>query len=145
VTGVFKKLSTPSHIDASFFMPFNGGGMNRMANDNPSLANNNMFYTYLLLKQPTDAQKLATKFPAFIKRHLGDELKEMGKERKYFITPIADIHSKFIKTCFRSRCKKGIGSSAKHTPLAVSRRIITSCFNSLSVCFYSVYGVVATF
>jgi putative ABC transport system permease protein len=92
VTGVFKKLSTPSHIDASFFMPFNGGGMNRMANDNPSLANNNMFYTYLLLKQPTDAQKLETKFPAFIKRHLGDELKEMGKERKYFITPIADIH-----------------------------------------------------
>jgi putative ABC transport system permease protein len=92
VTGVIKKLAAPSHINANFFMSFHGGDMNETANDNPSLANNNMFYTYILLKQPTDAAKLERKFPDFIKRHLGEDLKEMGKEREYFITVIADIH-----------------------------------------------------
>ena len=66
--------------------------MNRFANDNPSLLNNNMFYTYLLLKNASDGDKLADKFPGFVQRHLGNELKQMGKQRKYFLTSVSDIY-----------------------------------------------------
>ena len=66
--------------------------MDRFANDNPSLLNNNMFYTYLLLKNGSDGKKLEGKFPGFVQRHLGNELKQMGKERKYFLLPVPDIY-----------------------------------------------------
>jgi putative ABC transport system permease protein len=92
VTGVFSNPPGPSHLDARFFMSFKGGRMNRFANDNPSLLNNNMFYTYLLLKNSSDGNKLAAKFPGFVQRHLGNELKQMGKQRKYFLTPVRDIY-----------------------------------------------------
>jgi putative ABC transport system permease protein len=92
VTGVFSNPPGPSHLDARFFMSFKGGRMNRFANDNPSLLNNNMFYTYLLLKNSSDANKLAAKFPGFVQRHLGNELKQTGKQRKYFLTSVSDIY-----------------------------------------------------
>ena len=92
VTGVFSNPKGPSHLNARFFMSFRGGYMDRMANSNPSLSNNNMFYTYLLLKNSQDAKKLEQKFPGFIQRNLGDELKQMGKDRKYFMTALPDIY-----------------------------------------------------
>jgi putative ABC transport system permease protein len=92
ITGVFKTPLAPSHFDARFIMSFGGGDMNGFANDNPSAVNNNMFFTYLLLKEGADANKLAAKFPTFINTHMGAELKAMGKQRNYFLTPVHDIH-----------------------------------------------------
>lgn len=92
VTGVFTKPSTPTHLEANFFISFKGGEMDEFANDNPSLADNNMFYTYMLLKPGADAEKLHQKFPAFIQRHLSEELKTSGQSRSYFITPVSEIH-----------------------------------------------------
>jgi putative ABC transport system permease protein len=92
VTGVFRQPTTPSHIDARFIMSIKGGRMEGFANNNPSMVNNNMFYTYLLLKEGADAKQLSQKFPAFINTHLATELKNMGKKRAYFITNLKDIH-----------------------------------------------------
>ncbi|HEV7781897.1 MAG TPA: ABC transporter permease [Chitinophagaceae bacterium] len=92
ITGVFADPPGPSHIDANFFLSFGGGNMARYVNDNPSLANNNMFYTYLLLKEGADSKKVEQKFPDFIRRHLGEELKQTGKQREYFLTGVADIY-----------------------------------------------------
>jgi len=92
ITGVFSNPPGPSHLDARFFLSFRGGNMDRFANDNPSLANNNMFYTYLLLKNGSDPKMLEKKFPDFIQRHLGEQLKQMGKQRKYFVTSVPDIY-----------------------------------------------------
>ena len=58
ITGVFAAPPGPSHLDARFFLSFRGGNMDRFANDNPSLINNNMFYTYVLLKDGADPDKL---------------------------------------------------------------------------------------
>ena len=92
ITGVFNEQPGPSHLEARFFLSFRGGRMNRFANDNPSLINNNMFYTYLLLKNAPDAVKLEQKFPDFIQRHLSEQLKQNGKQRKYFLTSVSDIY-----------------------------------------------------
>ena len=51
-----------------------------------------MFYTYVLLKEGADATKLQNKFPAFIEKHMGAELKGMGRTRKHFLTPIRDVY-----------------------------------------------------
>ncbi|MBD0377449.1 MAG: ABC transporter permease, partial [Flavisolibacter sp.] len=92
ITGVFKAPPAPSHFDARFIMSFGGGNMNGFANDNPSPVNNNMFFTYLLLKEGANAKKLEAKFPAFVNTHMGSELKAMGKQRNYFLTSVKEIH-----------------------------------------------------
>lgn len=92
VAGVFRKPSMPSHLDVQFLLSFGGGNMYAFANDNPSMVNNNMFYTYLLLKPGVDVKKLQAKFPAFVRAHLGEQLKTMGKDRNYFLTRVRDVH-----------------------------------------------------
>ena len=92
ITGVFKPSSVPTHIDARFIMSMKGGNMDGMANDNPSMLNNNMFYTYLLLKEGADAETLTSKFPAFVQKHLAEELKGVGRSRNYIVTPVKDIY-----------------------------------------------------
>jgi putative ABC transport system permease protein len=92
VTGVFETPPAPSHLDAQFILSFGGGDMYGFANDNPSPVNNNMFYTYLLLKEGAQAKTLEAKFPAFVNTHIAAELKAMGKERNFFLTPVREIH-----------------------------------------------------
>jgi putative ABC transport system permease protein len=92
ITGVFKHSVVPTHLDARFIMSMKGGEMDAMANDNPSMLNNNMFYTYMLLKEDADAAKLESKFPAFVKQHIGEDLKASGGNRKYFLTNIQDVY-----------------------------------------------------
>lgn len=97
ITGVFSNPPGPSHIGARFFMSFRGGRMDRMANGNVSLQNNNMFYTYLLLKEGSDPKRLEAKFPGFIQEHLSEQLRETGKQRKYFLTSLPGIYLSGIK------------------------------------------------
>jgi putative ABC transport system permease protein len=92
VAGVFVNAETPSHLDARFFLSFKGGSVDQWANNGNDLANNNMFHTYLLLKQSSDAEKLQHKFAGFIQRYLGEELKKKGKERSYMLTALPGIY-----------------------------------------------------
>lgn len=93
VTGVFRPQTIPTHIDARFFMSIKGGDMEPyiLARGN-DLASNNMFYTYLLLAPGSDPAKLESKFPAFIDKYAGKDLKAMGFYKKQFLTPVRDIH-----------------------------------------------------
>jgi putative ABC transport system permease protein len=92
VTGVFVPSANPSHIDARFFMSMKGGGVGEWVNSMTDMVNNNMFFSYLLLKPGTDAKKLEAKFEGFIQKHAGDELKASGRNRKQYLTKVGDIH-----------------------------------------------------
>ena len=78
VTGVFIPSKLPSHIDARFFLSFQGGGMSDFINTRTELASNNMFYTYLQLAPGADAKKLERQFPAFIGKYAGKDLRALG-------------------------------------------------------------------
>jgi putative ABC transport system permease protein len=56
------------------------------------MVNNNMFFTYVKLKEGVDPQQLQTKFPSFVERHIGEELKKSGRKRAYFLANIKDVH-----------------------------------------------------
>ena len=130
VTGVFSQPEAPSHIDANFFLSFRGGNMDGFANDSPSLANNNMFNTYVVLKDGANAKALEQKFPSFIRRHLAEQLKQMGKQRNYFMLPVSDIHL--------SEIGKGISPGGSKTTLFIlgSIAILTlliACINFMNL------------
>lgn len=93
VTGVFKPAANPSHIDARFFMSMKGGGIEEFVNRNgTNFANNNMFFSYLQLKPGTDIKQLEAKFPAFVEKYAGNDLKAQGFSKKQFLTSLEDIH-----------------------------------------------------
>lgn len=92
ITGIFSPHNTPSHIDARFLMSSRGGGLEGFFHGHNTLVNNNMFHTYLLLKAGSKSQELEQKFPAFVDKHMGEELKERSTERALFLTPLEDIH-----------------------------------------------------
>ncbi|MEO8172780.1 MAG: ABC transporter permease, partial [Sediminibacterium sp.] len=92
VTGVFKPSSAPSHIAARFLMAFKGGSMEQYSARSNNLAFNNMFFTYLKLKKGTNAQQLESKFPAFIEKYAGNDLKAAGFYKKQFLTSLKDLH-----------------------------------------------------
>jgi len=93
VTGVFRPASGPSHINATFFLSFAGGGMEKyLKSRGNDFSRNNMFYTYVLLKPGTTAASLQSKLPNFVKKYEETDLKKMGRDKKQFLTPVRDIH-----------------------------------------------------
>ncbi len=93
VTGVFKTNDRPSHIDSRFFMSMKGGDVERYIQENgTSFATNNMFFTYLQLKPGSNTKNLVAKFPAFIDKYAGKDLKAMGFGKIQFLTALKDIH-----------------------------------------------------
>src|SRR6476469_2542117 len=80
ITGVFQSIATPSHIDARFIMSFKGGRMGEWINSmGNNLVDNNMFFTYLLLKPGTNSIQLESKLKNFIKKYAGAELQSSGR------------------------------------------------------------------
>lgn len=92
VTGVFTPAMSPGHIDAEFFMSLNGGAIEQYLVGRTDLASNNMFYTYFRLHADADPGNLEAKFPAFIEKYAGKDLKAMGFNKKQFLIPLRDIH-----------------------------------------------------
>ena len=93
VTGVFRPYRKPSHIDGRFFLSMKGGDIETYIRENgTSFATNNMFFTYLQLKPGSNSKSLEAKFPAFIDKYAGADLKAMGFGKKQFVTQLKDIH-----------------------------------------------------
>jgi putative ABC transport system permease protein len=93
VTGVFKPINKPSHIDGRFFLSTMGGDVAEMIkNAGTNLANNNMYYTYLLLVPGADPKKLEAQFPAFVDKYAGKELKAVGFQKAQYLISLKDIH-----------------------------------------------------
>jgi len=131
ITGVFKASPIPSHINARFIMSMRGGRIDRMANNNPSMMNNNMFFTYLLLKKGADPQKLKAKFPAFVERHIGQELKANGRHRNYILAPLKDIY-------LRAGLAKGLSAAGSLTSLFIlgsiaALTLLIACINFMNL------------
>jgi putative ABC transport system permease protein len=93
VTGVFAPKVSPSHADPEFLLSFYGGAIeDRMKRDGTNMAFDNMYTTYTLLKATANPKTLEAKFPAFIEKYAGKDLRQSGFWRKDFLLPVADIH-----------------------------------------------------
>lgn len=92
VTGVFRKPKNPSHIDAGFFMSMQSGEVGPWVRESTSMVNNNLFYTYFLLRPGADPKKLEAKFDGFINKYAGDDLRSSGRSRGQYLINVKDIH-----------------------------------------------------
>jgi len=86
VTGVFKDIPENSHLKFDMLISFPD---EKYHADNWGWPE---FYTYLMLAPGTDPQKLEAKFPAFVNRYLGAEMKQSNFRYRFHLQPIKDIH-----------------------------------------------------
>ncbi|WP_247233089.1 ABC transporter permease [Telluribacter sp. SYSU D00476] len=93
VTGVYRNESTRSHIDARYFLPMTAGWVGGFLRDQPQdFTNNSMFFTYVRLREGTNATQFAQKLPAFVDKYARQDLKATGVEKYLFLLPVPDIH-----------------------------------------------------
>ncbi|HEY4337833.1 MAG TPA: ABC transporter permease, partial [Puia sp.] len=93
VKGVFRPIDAPTHLEANFFMSMRGGDLEdmirRAAND---YATNNMYVMYVKLRPGANAKALEAKWPAWIDKYAGKDLKAYGYSRRQFLVPVRDLH-----------------------------------------------------
>lgn len=92
VTGVFKPKPAPSHIDARFFLSLSSGRFGNYVRNTTNMANNNMFFTYLLLKNGASASSLQSKLPGFVQKFMQRDLDQVGFSKSEILLPVKDIH-----------------------------------------------------
>lgn len=94
VTGVFRDIPENSHIKFDLLFPF------RMLNNNGLTDNMSLdevwiwpeFYTYVQLAPGTDSRKVEEKFPAFVEKYLGTEMRKLKYNAQFHLQPVRDIH-----------------------------------------------------
>jgi putative ABC transport system permease protein len=91
VTGVMKDMPENSQIKGDVVLSmstitqkFNAGLDSQWSNYGP--------YSYLLLKPSTDAKRLEKKFPAFLERRNGTEMKKIQMYPTLFLEPLRDVY-----------------------------------------------------
>ncbi|HVG42985.1 MAG TPA: ABC transporter permease, partial [Chitinophagaceae bacterium] len=131
ITGVFIPATTPSHIDARFILSMQSGEVGPWIRSLEGMVNNNLFYSYLLLKPGTDAKRLESKFDNFINKYAGEDLKASGRDRKQFLIPLKDIH-------LRANTEGNVtqGGSLTYLYILISIAIVTlliACVNFMNL------------
>jgi putative ABC transport system permease protein len=99
VTGVFKDIPQNSHLKFDMLTSFQMLQFTVFKLLDPGNYLDNTwiwpeFYTYVQLAPGTDPQKLEAKLPAFVAKHLGDEMKKLDYTCQFHLQPIRDIHLK---------------------------------------------------
>jgi putative ABC transport system permease protein len=92
VKGVFNDAKIKSHIPAHFFLSMRNGDVGTWVENQTNWATNNIFHTYVKLKEGTNPGKFEIKLQAFIDRRGGKDQKELGVIRQLFIQPVTDIY-----------------------------------------------------
>jgi len=92
VKGVFKDASIKSHIPAHFFLSMRNGDIGTWVEQQTNWATNNIFFTYVKLKEGSDPTTFEKKLQAFIDRRGGTDQKALGVSKQLFIQPLQDIY-----------------------------------------------------
>jgi putative ABC transport system permease protein len=96
VTGVFRDVPENSHLKFDMLLPL------QMMNNTvmKMLGGSGLdevwiwpeFYTYVQLAPGIDPRKVQAKFPAFIEKYLGKEMKQLKYSAEFQLQPVRDIH-----------------------------------------------------
>ncbi|GLU56525.1 ABC transporter permease [Dyadobacter frigoris] len=91
VSGVFKN-GHKSHIDAHFFLSMQNTDLGPWVSNQKNWSGNNIFHTYIKLRDGSDAKTFESKLPQFLSRNGGADLKAMGVTKQLFIQSVPDIY-----------------------------------------------------
>lgn len=92
VKGVFDNRQHTSHIPARFFLSMKNQDMWNWVQQQTSWATNNVFFTYIKLKEGADVNSLEKKLPPFFEQYAGADMKAAGFSKSLFLQPVEKIY-----------------------------------------------------
>lgn len=92
ITGVTPDPPKNAHFDFNFLASFKTLEHAEPESMTEDGWGSNGYYTYALLKDKKDIQKLQSKLPSFIERHLGSKMKQWKMHYDYTLQPLTSIH-----------------------------------------------------
>lgn len=95
VKGIMRDMPGNSHLHFDFLASYASLAPNNLYNEPATMQTqgfNHDLYTYLLLREGAAPEDLESKFPAFLDKHLGDQLEGTGIVARPFLQPLTDIH-----------------------------------------------------
>jgi len=102
VTAVIKDIPKQSHFNYDFFISMSG-----LSDSKEDFWLSNNYSTYILFKEGVDANKFATKFPLFMRKHAGpqlesiihltfDKFEQSGNYFRFSLISLKDIHLRSV-------------------------------------------------
>ncbi|WP_109301824.1 ABC transporter permease [Aquimarina sp. AU474] len=91
VKGVFKNKYR-SHINGNVFLSMKNSDMGQWIDQQKNWSTNNLFHTYIKLKQGSNAAQLEAKFPEFVEKFIAPDISTPGLEKKLFLQPLESIY-----------------------------------------------------
>jgi len=92
VKGVFDNGINRSHIPANFFLSMRNQDMWNWVKDQTQWTTNNIFFTYIRLKEGADVRAFGKKLNPFFDGHAGADFKAIGISKSLFLQPIEGIY-----------------------------------------------------
>jgi putative ABC transport system permease protein len=93
VKGVIDESFGKTIIKANFFMTMHSGGLGEYTATSDAWAGNNYTSSFVKLRPDANPIALEKKFPAFISKYAGDQMKAMGMQKQVHLQPLPDIHT----------------------------------------------------
>jgi len=92
VMGVVESLGK-SHIPANVFVTMNSGRVGEYMLHTNVWTSNSYIASYIKLKPQTNVALLEKKFPAFVNKYAGEELKKYAIREELYLQPVSSIHT----------------------------------------------------
>ncbi len=93
VMGVIDESLGKTQIKASMFLNLNSGGMGSYVATSQAWAGNNFCYSFVKLRPGANAVALEKKFPAFLNKYAGDQMRQMGMKKSLELQPLLSVHT----------------------------------------------------
>ena len=92
VKGVFNNKNSKSHIPGNYFLSMRNNDMWNWVQNQTNWATNNVFFTYLKLKEGVDPIQFQKKLKLFFDRRAGSDLKLAGFTKSLLLQPLESIY-----------------------------------------------------
>ena len=131
ITGIIEDCPENSHFEYSMLVSFKTVEVAEPESITEAGWLNNEYYTYVMLRELTSASSLEAKFPALLKKYLGDEIGTQKIRYEYFLTPLTGIH---FRTDIKYQIKPGnsLGYLAIFSAIGMIV-LILACINYVSL------------
>jgi putative ABC transport system permease protein len=128
VTGIAKDVPANSHLAFNIIVPIAGYSDRKWFENWPA----NSMYTYVLLNQPADKDKLAGMFPQFMQKYMGERMKQTHSKLALSLTPLKDIY--FEASAFPSDSSRHGDKKVVYIFLSIAALILLiACINFMNL------------
>jgi putative ABC transport system permease protein len=131
VNGVVDESLGKTHVQANIFVAMDSGGLGDYTMKDQDWGGNNVAYSYIKLRPDADAAALENKFPAFISKHGGQQMKAMGMTKQLHLQRLTSIHT---TTGYENEMGKSVSPAFLYILLLIAVMIqVIACINFMNL------------